>query len=168
MGPTVGTWQPEVNSRRGSQTTCPFYSSLTHWSLQQKWTSAHSRASSAWWPGWAFSSKYSSCPSSMCGLWMMDRWLALLCLSIHICQMRDTEGALRAVAEAHPKGADPVWLCVGISDSVTYTHLRILGILWVGRKSCYFSYQAVGKLWPGQMKPQAQGCRAISGSVRHR
>jgi hypothetical protein len=64
---------------------------------------------------------------------MMDRWLVVLCLSIHICQMRDTEGALRAAAEARPKGADPVWLCLGISVSVTYTHLWILGILWAGR-----------------------------------
>lgn len=54
--------------------------------------------------------------------------------------MRGSVGALRAVAEA----LQELTLCgdmwASLSVSITYTYPWILGILWVGRKSCYFCY----------------------------
>lgn len=112
----------------------------------------------------AFNSKDSACPSSVCGLWVMDGWLALLSLSINICQMRDAVGALRAVTEALKE----LTLCGYVWASLLLTLISgSLDYSGQAQSPVISTTELVGKLWPGQMKPLAQGCGAIPGSARH-
>lgn len=60
----------------------------------------------------------------------MDGQLALLCLNVLlIYQMGVTVGAVGAVAEAHPEGADPVWAPCQHPYLITCIHIWILGVL---------------------------------------